>query len=111
LKDDDYVICGYIEKANNTLSIVIAQYHKDKLTYKGHVMLAKKQDYLTITSTKTTIVPEFPVPKGEEDTVWIEPIHVCTVSYMVKSDTGALRQPVYKGLRKDKSPRECVEVV
>lgn len=111
LKDDDYVICGYIEKANNTLSIVIAQYNKDKLTYKGHVMMAKKQDYITITSTKTIIAPEFPVPKGEEETVWIEPIHVCTVSYMVKSEAGALRQPVYKGLRKDKSPRECVEVV
>jgi len=111
LKDDDYVICGYIEKANHTLSIVIGQYFKEELTYKGHVMMAKKQDYITITSTKPIISPDFPVPKGNEDTVWIEPIHVCTVSYMVKSETGALRQPVYKGLRKDKSPSECVEVV
>jgi bifunctional non-homologous end joining protein LigD/DNA ligase-1 len=109
LKDDDYVICGYIEKANNALSIILAQYHKDELTYKGHVMMAKKQDYITITSTKAIIAPDFPFPKGNEDTVWIEPKHVCTVSYMVKSETGALRQPVYKGLRKDKSPRECVE--
>lgn len=52
--------------------------------------------------------PPFQVPSGSEDAVWIEPYFVCTVQYMEKSKTGSLRQPVFKGLRNDKKPNECM---
>lgn len=34
---------------------------------------------------------------------------VCTVKYMEKTESGSLRQPVFKGLRDDKQPKECIE--
>jgi len=33
---------------------------------------------------------------------------VCTVKYMEKTKDGKLRQPVFKGLRLDKQPQECI---
>jgi len=108
LKDDDYVICGYIEK-DFGLSIVLAQYENNQLVYKGHVPMLSKADNVTIASTNSIKNPEFSVPKGDEETIWIEPKLVCTVQYMMKTETGGLRQPVYKGLRNDKNPHECID--
>lgn len=108
LKDDDYVICGYIEKSDG-LSIVLAQYKNNELVYKGHVTMLNKVDYVTIVSTKSVRNPQFSVSNQNENITWIEPKNVCTVQYMHKTKSGGLRQPVYKGLRTDKSPHECIE--
>ena len=53
--------------------------------------------------------PAFAVPSGNENAVWVEPVLCCTVRYMEKTESGGLRQPVFKGLREDKTPEECVE--
>ncbi|MCC3321074.1 MAG: hypothetical protein ACLUTK_06225 [[Clostridium] leptum] len=45
---------------------------------------------------------------GNENAVWLSPALVCVMKYMMKTDSGSLRQPVFKGLRYDKSPLECV---
>ena len=37
--NDDFVICGYIEKENNVVSLVLGAYDKDRLIYQGHVTL------------------------------------------------------------------------
>lgn len=108
LKDDDYVICGYSDKSDHGLSIVLAQYQNDELVYKGHVTTLRKADYITIMNTKSAQFPEFEIPKGNEHTTWIEPKLVCTVQYMLKTEAGGLRQPVYRGLRMDKDPHECI---
>lgn len=110
LKDDDYVVCGYIEKSSNIVSIVLGQYRSDELTYKGHVTMGvNKEDFSTIINTKIIETPKFSVPKGNESAVWIDPKLVCTVKYMTKTEAGGLRQPVFKGLRDDKTPQECIE--
>lgn len=110
LKDDDFVICGYIEKENNVVSVVLAQYHKNSLIYKGHVTLGvSREDFRKIAGIKQKDIPLFPVPKGNESVVWLEPELVCTVKYMTKTSGGGLRQPVFKALRDDKKPWECVE--
>ena len=36
------------------------------------------------------------------DIIWIKPELVCTVQYMMLTKDGAMRQPVFKGLRDDK---------
>lgn len=108
LKDDDYVVCGYIEK-NKAISVILAQYQGNQLVYKGHVAMGvSKEDFITITTAKKVIYPPFPVPKGHEHAIWINPTLVCTVKYMTKTEKGGLRQPVFKGLRTDKAPYECV---
>ncbi|RGG22749.1 hypothetical protein DWY44_06495 [Ruminococcus sp. AF25-19] len=43
---------------------------------------------------------------GNEDVVWVKPELVCTVKYMMKTENGGMRQPVFKGFRNDKSPEE-----
>jgi bifunctional non-homologous end joining protein LigD/DNA ligase-1 len=44
----------------------------------------------------------------KDDAVWIMPQLVCTVEYMERTPHGGLRQPVFKGLRDDKVPLNCV---
>ena len=43
-----------------------------------------------------------------EDAVWIMPQLVCRVEFMERTPGGGLRQPVFRGLRDDKAPEECV---
>lgn len=111
LKDDDFVVCGYIEKSNNIVSIVIGQYNQsNQLIYKGHVTLGiSKSDFNIIANTKRIANPYFSSPKGNEKAIWLEPINVCTVKFMERTSSGSLRQPVFKGLRNDKAPKECIE--
>ncbi|HOJ49144.1 MAG TPA: RNA ligase family protein [Bacillota bacterium] len=113
LLDADFVMCGYIEKENNVISVVLGQYREGRLIYKGHVTLGVSSDDFRIMAKQKTI--DFPpfqeTPPGNENAVWIEPNLVCTVQYMMKTGTGSMRQPVFKGLRADKLPEECVESV
>ncbi len=110
LQDDDFVVCGYIAKENNMTSIILGQYDGDDLIYKGHVTLGVSNlDFQTISNTKKLTSPYFKdTPPENQGSIWIEPRHVCTVKYMMKTATGSMRQPVFKGLRNDKEPRECV---
>lgn len=110
LKDDDYVVCGYIQKDNNVVSIVLGQYSGNDIIYKGHVTLGvSREDFNVISRTQRIDSPSFPTPKGNEDAIWIKPINVCTVNFMMKTGSGGLRQPVFKGLRDDKDSHECIE--
>lgn len=109
LQDDDFVVCGYIEKENNIISIVLGQYDGDILVNKGHVTLGiSTEDFEIISSVKKLSSPPFAVlPISEENAVWLEPVTVCKVKYMMKTSTGSMRQPVFQGLRFDKEPHEC----
>lgn len=109
LKDSDYVVCGYIPKAGCMTSIVLGQFRHGLLVYKGHVSLGISSEvFQRILSVPRT---ENPFPDWNEGgkTAWIQPKLVCTVKYMMKTDSGNLRQPVFKGLREDKIPTECIE--
>lgn len=112
--DDDYVICGYIRKKGHMTSLILAQYDKEKvLRYKGHVTLGVGgADFRRILKQPFTMQPPVPFPPGhgnEEAAVWLYPALVCKVAYMEKSKNGSLRQPVFRGLRDDKKPEDCVE--
>lgn len=109
LLDDDFVVLGYIEKENNVVSLVLGQYQESDLVYKGHVTLGVSREDFKIISGAKASKPPFEPPKGNENAVWIKPDLVCTVKYMEKTSNGGLRQPVYKGLRDDKAPKDCIE--
>lgn len=110
LLDEDFVVCGYIQKENNVISVVLGQYKENTLIYKGHVTLGvSTEDFRAMAAQKRIDFPPFQeTPPGNENAVWIEPNLVCTVKYMMKTGTGSMRQPVFKGLREDKLPEECV---
>ncbi|WMJ24346.1 RNA ligase family protein [Paludicola sp. MB14-C6] len=108
LLDDDFVVCGYIEKESNMTSIVLGQYNKEgELTYKGHVTLGVRKNDL-IKKGKTIDVSPFTfTPQGNENAIWLKPSLVCTVQWMPRENKG-LNQAVFKGFRDDKPPHDCI---
>lgn len=113
LQDDDFIICGYILKENNVASLILGQYSMGALFYKGRVTMGiSAADFSIIKSVNRLSKPLFQGHSPEKhntETLWLEPVLVCTVRFMMKTKEGAMRQPVYKGLRNDKLPSECVE--
>lgn len=110
LKDDDFIVLGYVPKENNMNSIILGQYKNNQLIYKGHVTLGVGgEPFRKIKSLDETNCPFSEVPKGNENAVWVKSELVCTVKYMMKTENGGMRQPVFKGLRDDKSPEECID--
>ncbi|MDD4774264.1 MAG: RNA ligase family protein [Eubacteriales bacterium] len=108
LRDEDFVVCGYISADNNMTSVILGQY-ADRLIYKGHVTLGVGGEARRkIVSLDVIEGPPFEVPPGKEKAVWVEPRLVCTVQYMMKTANGGRRQPVFKGLREDKTASECL---
>lgn len=109
MEDSDYVICGYVPKAGVMTSIVLGQYRDGHLEYKGHVSLGIRgevfQQILSIPHTENP----FPTRYRSRNIIWIRPCLVCTVKYMTETRSGNLRQPVFKGLRDDKLPEDCIE--
>lgn len=109
LKDEDFVVCGYIPKENGMTSIVLGQYQNGKLIYQGHVTLGVGgENFRRIKELPKRSQPPFSVPDGNADARWVEPSLVCTVKYMMRTANGGMRQPVFKGLREDKEPKECI---
>lgn len=109
MQDDDFLICGYIPKSDGVASLVLGQYGSGgQLLYKGHVTLGvSKDDLQKLFSSPRAIQPLFQtIPSGNERAVWIKPL-VGTVRYMEKTASGSLRQPIFKGLRTDKTAEEC----
>lgn len=105
LKDQDFVVCGYIIKEKGVSSIVLGQYHGDDLEYRGHVTLGVK--YGDLSQLETISHPPFHIPPpGHEKAIWLKPELVCVVQYMA-NEKDMLRQPVLKGFRDDKEPKEC----
>ena len=108
LLDDDFVVCGYLQKRTGT-SIILGQYRGDALVYKGHVSSGMSEaDSRRITGIEKNDCPFPVVPTGNDGAVWIRPELVCIVQWMPRVN-GALNQPVFKGLRDDKTPIECTE--
>lgn len=111
LQDEDFIVLGYIPKENNRDSIILGQYTQERmLKYKGHVTLGVSgAEFAKVREHGRLPQPPINVPPGNEKAVWILPDLVCTVNYMEKTNSGSMRQPVFKGLRDDKSPSECIE--
>lgn len=108
MEDEDFVICGYIYKENHVISLILGQYEEGLLTCKGHVTLGVSGTAVErIRRLQCSKAPFLAVPKGNEKAVWVKPELVCTVEYMEKQESGGYRQPVFKGLRNDKTPQEC----
>lgn len=110
LQNDDFVVLGYVPKENSMNSIILGQYRNGRLVYKGHVTLGVGgEPFRRIKALDKIICPFSAIPKGNENAVWVKPELVCTVKYMMKTESGGMRQPVFKGLREDKPPEECIE--
>lgn len=109
LADKDFVVCGYILKEKGFVSLILGQYRGNELLYKGHVTMGVRSDFVNeYNCNKMDHSPFRLTPSGNEEAVWLEPTLVCVVQYM-PNEKGMLRQPVFKGIRDDKNPLDCVE--
>lgn len=111
--EDDFIVYGWFpsDKAD-VVSLVLCQFREDTLIYKGHVVLGRNSgDFRQVEAAprrETPAVFRGPVPEKRHKTVWLEPVLVCKVAYLCLTATGGLRQPVYRGLREDKRPEDCI---
>lgn len=109
MQDDDFIVLGYVPKETSMNSIILGQYSGKRLMYKGHVTLGVGgEPFRRIKALDKTNCPFSEIPKGNENAVWVKRELVCTVKYMMKTENGGMRQPVFKGLRDDKAPEDCV---
>lgn len=110
LQGEDFVVCGYIRKTGHMANVVLGQYRDGQLVCKGHVSLEMDgEDFRRIRELPAETAPPVLNPEGNEGAVWVTPSLACTVRYMMKTDIGGMRQPVFQGLRPDKEPRECLD--
>ena len=110
LIDDDFIVCGYYQKSENIISVILGSYIKDSIVYQSHVSMGvSRYDYHNIQAAGRTdkdgYYSSFP---NFDDAIWLKPELVCTVKFMGRTPGGGLRQPVFKGLRDDKIPNECI---
>lgn len=104
---DDCVVCGYIIKKNNIVSLVIGQYDGDELICMGHVTPVSLR---VLNQHKYAVINYSPfgyMPSGNENAVWLAPELVCIVESMPTEREG-FRRAVFRGIRGDKLARESV---
>ena len=71
-------------------------------------MGVSQQDFRIMADARKTDKKRYPGFPDFEGAAWLLLELVCRVEYMERTDGGGLRQPVFKGLRDDKIPEECV---
>ncbi len=108
LQDDDFIIIGFKEgnADSNLSSIILGQYNNNNIEYCSSVAVGKNSEvFKKVKKLKDSVYKNIkPIPT----VVFKEPVLVCTVKFMMRTKNGGLRQPVFKGLRDDKSPKECI---
>ncbi len=120
----EFVICGYTrgqgKRASGFGALILGVYRGAELQYVGNVgtgfdeaEIRKLLDKLRPLETPKPPFGEVPkMPKVRRDAVvWARPKLVCEVSFGEWTHDRRLRQPVYQGLREDKSPREVRQEV
>lgn len=108
IKDDDFVVCGYIKSKESpyVVSLILGLYQNGRLIRQGHVLLGCAREEFTLITKQQQI--SCPLEHAEPDAIYIKPDLVCTVHHMGRTKAGGLRQPAFKGLRVDKAPQNCV---
>lgn len=104
LIDEDFVSCGYIEKGEGVVSLILGQYAGRELVYQGHVTLGVTMGKIAgfpLSSRAPTGIPP------QEGAKWFRPMRVVTVTYMERTRSGGMRQPRLKAFRNDKGIYDC----
>jgi len=116
-KRQEAVICGFTRpRASRRYfgSLILGAYKKGKLVWIGHVGAGFSEQSLSDIYEKlapfiTVQSPFAREPLTNTPATWVTPRLVCEVKFSEWTSDGLMRQPVFLGLRRDKSPRE-VEV-
>jgi len=113
-KSLDCVILGYSKGTQGYVnSLALGLFDTERFRYVGRVgsgISAREGRELarSLGALKGVLYDALGPPADAYGMVWVAPELVCEVEYMEMTAGGYLRHPVYKGLRPDKSPSECV---
>lgn len=104
MQDEDLYVCGYQPDENGNVKDLILGYYddNDKLQCRGKV-------YLGVSESDRKIIGEFakkntvkrPWFDKYKNAVWLKPELIGTAHFMHETESGGMRQPVWKGLRAD----------
>lgn len=105
MEDEDLLILGYQPYEDGTPKDLILGYYDDnnELQCRGKVFLgvSKEERAIILKFAKKNTVKR-PWFDKYKNVVWLRPQLVGTVQYMHETESGGMRQPVWKGLRDDK---------
>jgi bifunctional non-homologous end joining protein LigD len=113
-KDADCIVVGITNGTGRRKwtfgALVLAQYHKGKLTYVGNVGVGLSDETLADFYKVITEMKEAKNPfDGRMGFVkkFVPPVIVVEVKYLERTNTGILRLPVFSRIRTDKNPKDC----
>jgi bifunctional non-homologous end joining protein LigD len=112
-QEDEFVICGYTKPAGSRLhfgALLLGAYSENQLHYVGKVgtgfdaatLASLHQQFQSLVRMQPALVD----PPREKGVVFIAPTLVAQISFQEWTADRKLRQPVFLGLRDDKSARD-----
>lgn len=95
-------------------ALIIGVYKNGKLVYSGHVGGGFDQKtleavYQQLEPLITAKCPFAVLPPENMPATWVKPQLVCEVAFQEWTKEGMMRQPIFKGLRVDKSPKSVAK--
>jgi bifunctional non-homologous end joining protein LigD len=108
------IICGYTKPRGSRKkfgSLILGVYRDGKLEYAGHCGSGFDEKLLNeIFNTLQPLIQEkspfIKLPKTNEKATWVKPELLCEVKFTQLTNEKQFRNPVFKGLRIDKKPKE-----
>jgi bifunctional non-homologous end joining protein LigD len=112
--ESEFVIGGYTAPAGSRAhlgALLVGLYDGPKLRFTGKVGTGYTADTLAqlagLLEPLRTEKPPFADPPRIKDATWVKPKLVAQIAFAEWTADDKLRQPVFLGLRPDKSAREC----
>ncbi len=104
MQDEDLLVCGYQPDGNGNVKDLILGYYDD-----SNKLLCRGKVYLGVSESDRKIISEFakkntvkkPWFDKYSNAVWLKPKLIGTAHFMHETESGSMRQPVWKGLRSD----------
>lgn len=102
MQDEDLIVLGYkTDDKGNVKDLVLGYEENGEFKCKGSIYLGiskEEPDYIKSFAKKNKSKA---VSEKYKDVIWIKPILIGTVQYMEETESGSMRQPVWKGLKMD----------
>ncbi len=94
-KDEEFLIGGYIDTKAKT-SLLLGEYRNNKFYFVGKVSITRTRDiYNKIIKQKKLRVSPF-IEYDDSNAIYIKPKYKCEVTYLERTKSNNLRQPVFK---------------